>query len=128
MNEVELVAGLPQTANYRYGDVVGNRLYAAGQVPVDGDNQVVGIGDVAAQARQCIDNLRALVAVHGFTADDVHQLTVYVVGDHDALLAAWAEVSNAFDHNVPPATLLGVSVLGFTDQLVEIDAQIERAG
>src|SRR3954453_9213656 len=128
MNEVELAAGLPQTAKYRYGDVVGNRLYAAGQVPVDGENRVVGIGDVAAQARQCIDNLRALVAVHGFTADDVHQLTVYVVGDHDALLAAWAEVSNAFNHNVPPATLLGVSVLGFTDQLVEIDAQIERAG
>ncbi|HLM19443.1 MAG TPA: RidA family protein [Acidimicrobiia bacterium] len=128
MNEAELAAGLPQTANYRYGDVVGDRLYVAGQVPVDGDNRVVGIGDVAAQARQCIDNLRALLAAHGFTTDDVHHLTVYVVGDHDALVTAWGGVSNAFHDNVPPATLLGVSVLGFTGQLVEVDAQIERAG
>ena len=40
----------------------------------------------------------------------------------DDLVVAWNEVAGGFgDHN-PPSTLLGVSVLGFPDQLVEVEA------
>src|SRR4051794_32989963 len=106
MNDVELAAGLPQTNNYRYGDVVGNRLYVAGQVPVDCDDRIVGVGDASAQARQCLANLRTLVEVHGFTTDDIHHITVYVVGDHDTVVGAWRAVAADFGHDVPPATLL----------------------
>jgi enamine deaminase RidA (YjgF/YER057c/UK114 family) len=127
MNEGELRAGLAQTSNYRYADRVGNRLFVAGQVPRDAEGALVGPGDPAAQARQCLHNLFTLVGHHGFSKADIHQLTIYVVGAHDNLLAAWAEMTASFQQNVPPATLLGVALLGYADQLVEIDAVVERA-
>ncbi len=126
LNEGELRAGLAQTSNYRYADRVGGRLFIAGQVPRDAHANVVGHGDPAAQARQCLANLFTLIAHHGFSKDDIHQLTVYVVGPHQNLLDAWGEVTTCFERNVPPATLLGVALLGYADQLVEIDAVVER--
>jgi enamine deaminase RidA (YjgF/YER057c/UK114 family) len=127
MNEPEIAAGLPTTSNYRYADRVSDQLFIAGQMPLDADRNLVGQDDPAAQARQCLQNLLTLVAHHGFSGDDIHQLTVYVVGAHPNLIAAWGEVTSCFEMNVPPATLLGVTVLGFVGQLVEIDAVIIKA-
>lgn len=124
MNESEIAAGLSQTSNYRYAERVGGRLFIAGQVPRDGAGKVVGEGDAAAQARQCLQNLFTLIVHHGFSRNDIRQLTVYVVGQHSNLIDAWNEVATAFDMQVPPATLLGVNLLGYAGQLVEIDAQI----
>jgi enamine deaminase RidA (YjgF/YER057c/UK114 family) len=127
MNAGEVAAGLAQTPNYRYADRVGNRLFVAGQVPRDAAANLVAPGDPIAQTRQCLDNLFTLVEHHGFSKDDIHQLTIYVVGPHQNLLDAWVEVTSCFDMNVPPATLLGVTFLGYVDQVVEVDAVIERA-
>jgi enamine deaminase RidA (YjgF/YER057c/UK114 family) len=48
---------------------------------------------------------------------------VYVASQQrEDLLAAWEVVSQHFgDHDVP-STLLGVAVLGYPDQLVEVEA------
>src|SRR3954452_8343755 len=127
LNESELTAGLAQTSNYRYADRVGGRLFVAGQVPRDSNGDLVAPGEPAAQATQCLTNLFTLVDHHGFTRDDIHQLTIYVVGPHANLITAWGVVRSAFNDNVPPATLLGVTVLGYVDQVVEIDAVIERS-
>jgi enamine deaminase RidA (YjgF/YER057c/UK114 family) len=126
MNEGEVGAGLAQTPNYRYADRVGGRLFVAGQVPRDAEANLVAPGDPVAQVRQCLGNLFTLIDHHGFSRDDIHQLTVYVVGPHQNLLDAWVEVTSCFESNVPPATLLGVTFLGYADQVVEIDAVIER--
>lgn len=127
MNETEIDAGLAPTPHYRYADVLGDRLFLAGQVPRNTDGDLVGVGDVSAQTRQCLTNLFTVVMLHGFALDDVHQLTIYVVGEHQNLLDAWHEVTTRFESNVPPATLLGVNLLGYEGQLVEIDAHVERA-
>ncbi len=127
MNEAEIEAGLPATSNYRYADLVGGQLFVAGQMPLDSGRFLVGEGDPAAQARQCLQNLLTLVVHHGFSRDDIHQLTVYVVGPHQNLIDAWGAVTSSFELNVPPATLLGVTVLGFVGQLVEIDAVVVRS-
>lgn len=42
------------------------------------------------------------------------------------LHVAWAVVEERFGSDGPPSTLLGVSVLGFTDRLVEIEAVATR--
>jgi enamine deaminase RidA (YjgF/YER057c/UK114 family) len=126
MNERELAAGLAPTSDYRYADVVGNRLFVAGQVPMDSERRLVGEGDVGAQTQQCLDNLLTLVALHGFAREHIHQLTIYVVGPHQNLIDAWRHVTTYFDEHVPPATLLGVTELGHLGQLVEIDAHVER--
>ena len=123
-NVAELAAGLATTPGYRYADRVGDQLFVAGQVPHDGDGQLVGPGDPAAQATRCLDNLRTLLGVRGFTVAEVRHLTVYVVGEHQNLLDAWTAITGWFTGSVPPATLLGVNLLGHTDQLVEIDAAV----
>jgi enamine deaminase RidA (YjgF/YER057c/UK114 family) len=123
-NAAEVAAGLAPTPGYRYADRVGDRLFVAGQVPLVRDGDLVGRGDPAVQARTCLDNLELLVGVHGARIGDVRHLTVYVVGDHQHLVDAWAAVAQWFGGSVPPATLLGVHVLGHDDQLVEIDATI----
>jgi enamine deaminase RidA (YjgF/YER057c/UK114 family) len=118
--------GLAPTPGYRYADAVGDRLFVAGQVPLDADANLVGPGDARAQASQCLRNLFTLVAQHGFAIDDIHQLTVYVVGERQNLLDAWGGVTEWFAANVPPATLLGVAKLGYEEQLVEIGATVMR--
>jgi enamine deaminase RidA (YjgF/YER057c/UK114 family) len=85
----------------------------------------VGVGDAAAQATACLDNLATLLDVHGFERGDVRRLVIYVVGEHANLSVAWRAVT-AWWGEVPPATLLGVSLLGYPDQLVEIDATVRR--
>lgn len=127
MNELETEAGLPATVNYRYAELVGDELFVAGQVPHDGQRQIVGNGDPAAQATQCLDNLASLVGLHGFQLSDIRHLTVYVVGEQQNLADSWRAVTAWFDQDVPPATLLGVHLLGHETQLVEIDARIRRS-
>lgn len=126
MNEAERAAGLAETHSYRYADVVNDQLFVAGQVPLDSARAVVGVGDPRRQAEVCLDNLATLVGVHDFTTADVRRLTVHVVGEHQSLLDAWDGVVAWFGGDVPPATLLGVKLLGHGGQLVEIDAVIMR--
>ena len=126
MNELELAAGLAATSNYRYADAAGDQLFVAGQVPLDAERRLIGADDPAAQARQCLDNLALLVAVHGFGRGDVRYLRIYVVGEHQNLIDAWSAVTDWHDRNVPPATLVGVTHLGHRGQLVEVDATIVR--
>ena len=127
MNETELSAGLAATPQYRYADRLGDRLFVAGQVPLDSHGQLVGPEDPSTQALQCLRNLERLLAVHAFQVTDIRQLVVYVVGDQASLAAVWSAVAGWFGGQVPPATLLGVSGLGYVGQLVEIDTTIVKS-
>lgn len=49
--------------------------------------------------------------------------TVYVASDRrDDLVTAWHVVHDRFGEHDAPSTLLGVAVLGYPDQLVEVEA------
>ena len=126
VNQQEHDAGLATTPGYRYADLVGDQLFVAGQVPRDKSGELVGAADPAAQAISCLDNLRTLLNVHDFADADIRRLIVYVVGEHQNLLDAWSAVTEWFAGDVPPATLLGVNLLGYSDQLVEIDATVVK--
>ena len=59
----------------------------------------------------------------GATLRDVLKTTIYVAsGERGDLVAAWSEVASAFGDHDAPSTLLGVAILGYPDQLVEIEA------
>ena len=126
MNELEIAAGLGPTPGYRYADVVGDRLFVAGQVPHDSDGRLVGLDDPHRQALQCLQNLQTVITTHSFAGTDIRHLRIYVVGERDQLSKAWTAIATWFDGDVPPATLLGVSRLGHANQLVEIDATVLR--
>ena len=98
-------------------------IVTAGACPLDDQGRVVAPGDIAAQMRQALDNLRIALEESGAAMRDVLKTTIFVLtNSRDDLVVAWNEVAGGFgDHN-PPSTLLGVSVLGFPDQLVEVEA------
>lgn len=126
MNEIEIESGLAGTPGYRYAKLAGNRLYVAGQVPQNASGSIVGIDDPYAQALQCLANLEVLMSCYDFSVTDIQRLTVYVTGPRENLAAAWKAVLEEFSNDASPATLIGVSVLGHENQLVEIDATIEK--
>lgn len=101
----------------------GHRLVVtAGGVPLDATGALVGEGDVPAQTRQVIANLLAQLELAGAGPEDVLKTTVYVVAGADpGLVAAWQVVQESPLAPVA-STLLGVASLGYTGQLVEIEA------
>jgi enamine deaminase RidA (YjgF/YER057c/UK114 family) len=68
-------------------------------------------------------NLRIALRAAGADLDDVLKTTVYVASARrEDLVAAWEVVSRHFGSHDAPSTLLGVTVLGYPDQLVEVEA------
>ncbi len=100
-----------------------NRLVAtAGAVPLDADGNLVGEGDVAAQARKTIKNLALALEAAGASGRDVMKTTVYVVAEERSDLSEVWEVVQSSEFHDAASTLLGVSMLGYDGQLVEIEA------
>jgi len=97
-------------------------VFTAGAVPLDADGDLVGPKDPVAQAWQVMANLEAQLAAGGATPDDVVKTTVYVAGaSHEHQLAVW-EVVQASPFATAPSTLIGVALLGYRGQLVEVEA------
>jgi enamine deaminase RidA (YjgF/YER057c/UK114 family) len=125
---VELVrsSSLTDAVPYAYASVVpaGARLvHTAGACPIDEHDEVVAPGDVAGQAAQVMTNLEVALRAAGAALTDVVRTTVYVASTDQAdLTAAWAVVRGRFGDYDPPSTLLGVTVLGYRGQLVEVEA------
>lgn len=113
-------------APYAYGTVVesGVRLvFLAGACPLNLDGSTAAVGDYAGQAAKCIENLTEALRAAGASLQDVVSTRVLVASAQRSDLGeAWNTVHDAFgDHDVP-STLLGVTVLGYENQLVEIEA------
>lgn len=116
--------GLFPGAPYHYAAIAegGRMVFAAGACPIDGDGVVVP-GGIEAQAQKAVDNLFAALGAAGAAKGDVLKTTVYVASaDRAELVRAWEVIAAAFSPARPPSTLLGVAVLGYTGQLVEIEA------
>jgi enamine deaminase RidA (YjgF/YER057c/UK114 family) len=106
----------------------GATIFTAGAVPLDTAGRLVGEGDLAAQTVQVAANLEAALAAAGAGAEDVLKTTVYVASaDTDDLVRVWAAFKASPLHEAP-STLLGVTVLGYPGQLVEIEAIAARPG
>jgi len=116
--------GLYPGAPYHYAAVAeaGRMVFAAGACPIDEDGVVVP-GGIEAQAGKAVENLFVALSAAGASAADVLKTTVYVASSEQSdLVQAWEGIAAAFAPARPPSTLLGVAVLGYTDQLVEIEA------
>lgn len=117
---------LSDVAEYAYAARVtppARLVFTAGACPLDAAGRTVAPGEPAAQARQVMANLAAALAAAGARLPDVVKTTVYVATtDRADLVAVWEVVRDAFGDHDPPSTLLGVTVLGYPDQLVEVEA------
>ncbi len=119
-------ASLSGVAEYAYAATApadARLIFLAGSCPLDADGATVAVGDVRAQAARCVENLRTALADAGAQLTDVISTRVLVASARQAdLVAAWEVVRDAFGEHDVPSTLMGVTVLGYDDQLVELEA------
>ncbi|OIH93826.1 RidA family protein [Curtobacterium sp. MCBA15_001] len=119
-------ASLSSIAEYAYAATApadARLVFLAGSCPLDAAGRTIAVGDHAGQAAACIANLRQALSDAGATLEDVVSTRVLVASSRQAdLIAAWQVVRDAFGDHDAPSTLLGVTVLGYDDQLVEIEA------
>src|SRR4051812_7216432 len=97
-------------------------VVTAGAVPLDASGNLVGVGDLRRQAQQTLDNLMAQLDAAGAGGADVLKTTIYVASTDLADLDAVWDVVQESPLAAAASTLLGVALLGFSDQLVEIEA------
>ncbi|RZS40920.1 enamine deaminase RidA (YjgF/YER057c/UK114 family) [Herbihabitans rhizosphaerae] len=119
-------ATLSDVAEYAYAATApaeARLIFLAGSCPLDENGATVGVGDHAEQAARCVANLRTALADAGARIEDVISTRVLVASTSQRdLVAAWEVVRDAFGEHDVPSTLIGVTVLGYADQLVEIEA------
>lgn len=117
-----IAEGLFAPPGYAHAVRAGSLVHTAGAVPLDDHGNLVGEGDVVAQTRRVLTNLETQLAAAGASPADVVKTVIYVAGEQrEDLHAAWEAVrASAFAGAA--STLLGVSFLGYTGQLVEIEA------
>ncbi|ARS27307.1 RidA family protein [Sphingomonas sp. KC8] len=121
-------AGLYDALGYGFSHAAredgGRTLHLAGQVAWDKDCTVVGGNDLAAQTRQALANLHAVLAEAGATPADIVRIRTYVVNHSpDKLGVVIPEIAAFYGDATPaPNTFIGVAALALPDFLIEIEA------
>jgi enamine deaminase RidA (YjgF/YER057c/UK114 family) len=98
-------------------------VFIAGQEPEDARGNLVGPGDLGAQAHQVFANLGRAVAAGGARLDQVAKITIFVVHHRPEYLPVIEEARAAlFGEHKPADTLVGVAALARPGYLIEVDA------
>jgi reactive intermediate/imine deaminase len=111
---------------YSQGVRKGGILQVSGQTPMDpATGEYVGAGDVRAQTRRTLENVRAILEAGGASVEDVVMFRVYLTsrGDFAAMNEVYAEF---LAEHVPSGELPGRTtvIVGLPHEamLVEVDA------
>ena len=123
--------GLPRPDAGSQAVRVGRTLYLSSQVSVDDAGNIVGAGDLRAQAIQAFANLTRVLGAARALPMDVVRLTIYVVDyrpdDLDIIRSAGAAYFR--DRNPPVVTVLGVQSLSREGLRIGIEATaVEGSG
>ena len=103
---------------------IDNLVFCSGQIPLKPDGSLLE-GDVAAQARQVLTNLKAVLEAAGSSLDQVLKTTVFLadMGEFAAMNAVYSEF---FTASPPARSTVQVARLP-RDVRVEIEAIALRA-
>lgn len=90
----------------------------------------MAVGDYQGQAAACVEMMRRALVAAGAAIEDVISIRVLVASSaRSDLVAAWEVVRKVCGEHGVPSTLVGVTELGYadqlqgyTDQLVEVEA------
>ena len=117
----------PPIGDYAQAVRAGSLLFVAGQLALDRSGRLVGAGDFAAQARQALENLAAIVAAAGATLDDVVKLNIYLTDMNDRPTFA-AVRREFFRRDFPASTLVEVTKLALPEAKIELEAVVLLPG
>jgi enamine deaminase RidA (YjgF/YER057c/UK114 family) len=99
-------------------------LIVGGQNAVDGNGEVVGKGDTAAQTTKAVENLIAVLEAAGGSLDDLVRVGLFIRenADLEAGFGAWMASAGGRMTNPPTVTSAIVAKLVHPDFLIEIEA------
>lgn len=104
-------------------EALGTRtVYISGQVALDATGNLVGPGDMRAQAQQVFENLHAALLAVGASFNDVVKLTYFIVDMSQ--MQTVREVRNQFikPELLPASTAVEIRRLAREEFLLEIEA------
>lgn len=103
----------------RYGDLA----FLSGAAPVDAKGRLTGGSDVAAQARQVFENIKAMLEAVGADFHDILKVTVYVadIADREAINQIRREY---FGDSRPASTLVEISRFVVPGMKLEVEAVV----
>ncbi len=97
-------------------------VHLTGQVAWDADEQIVGRGDIGAQARQCFENIALLLSDVGGSLSDVVSITTYYTDQKQLAVIQTIRLEYLDAASAPVSTSVMVAGLGHADFLVELTA------
>ena len=97
-------------------------LFISGQASIDAKGTVVGKGDIKAQTRQTLENLKSVLNQLGAGMDDVVKVTVFVTD-----MSHFKEIHEVRREyfkkgNYPASTIVEINKLANDDLMIEIEA------
>lgn len=104
---------------YSQGIKFGNLLFISGQTPLNPETRQIVEGDVQAQARQCLENIKAILEAAGTNLDNVLKTTVFIK-DMNSFGKINEIYAQYFTKNQPARSCVEVARLPM-DVLVEIE-------
>jgi len=99
----------------------GRTIYISGQGSIDETGKLVGRGDITAQTRKTLDNMKIALAAAGATLADVVKVTVYL-GNVDDRQKVNEVRKEYFGEAKPASTLIQISRFAIEGMLIEIEA------
>src|ERR1700674_1261364 len=119
-------SGLNQPPGYTHVVTAraGKTIYIAGQTAWNASGELVGKGDLRAQAIQVFENLKLALAAAGATFNDIVKYTTFVVNYSPEVRPMLGEVREMYlpKVNPPASTLVGVQSLARDGMLIEVEA------
>lgn len=96
-------------------------LYVSGLTSRTADGTIVGIGDMAAQARQVMENMKNILAAAGASLEDIRQIRTYVtdITQWDSIEPVWR---GYWGDQWPASTLVEIARLFDERQMIEMEA------
>lgn len=113
--------GMTQPTAYSHVVRYGELLFLAGQVSLDAGGNVIGAGDMRAQVRQVMENLKTVLNSQGADFGDVVKITIYTT-DIDAYRETGDIRAEYWTGGAPASTLVQIDQLARPVFLVEIEA------
>lgn len=115
--------GLPAPVG-PYSNVVtaapGKLVFVAGQVALDAGGEIVGEGDIAAQTRQVMENVKLGLKAAGATFADVVKIVNYIT-DAEEFPKMAAVRREYLTEPYPASSLIEVQALMYPGLLIEIE-------
>ena len=98
----------------------GKTIYISGQIALDKDGNVVGAGNMKAQAEQVFKNLESALAAAGATFTDVVKMNTFIT-DMEQAPAVREVRARYFGETTPASTLVQVVKLARPELMLEIE-------